>query len=78
MRRSLKYWGNRKLSVLDKALDKAKRQRQMFEIRDWADNRMFPEVEFETAEDGHEFIAEKFTEDELQDIFVVPKKPLSS
>lgn len=45
---------------------------QEYKIIDWAYNRMFPSKIFKSFDDGIEFLHERFNEDELQDIFVVP------
>jgi len=50
-----------------------------FIIEDWAGNRMFPDEEFETYEEGWEFIYENIQEEyegdgTYDDVYVVPKK----
>ena len=45
---------------------------QEYKIIDWAYNRMFPNKTFKTFDDGIEFLHERFNQDELEDIFVVP------
>lgn len=43
-------------------------------IRDWADNHLFKDKEFNTPEEGIDFLMGKFEYDEdLQEYFVVPK-----
>lgn len=44
-------------------------------IEDWAGNRLFPAEEFETFEDGWDYIYEQFPdEDDLSDFYVQEKK----
>ena len=46
----------------------------MWIIRDWAGNRMFPDREFDTFEDGWEFIRGQFpNEEDWEEIYVVSK-----
>ena len=46
--------------------------RLMYIIQDWTGNRKFPEEEFETAEDAHEFLSMEIEEEEeLQEFYVV-------
>ena len=45
---------------------------QEYKIIDWAYNRMFPNKIFKSFDDGIEFLYERFNQDELEDIFVVP------
>ena len=48
------------------------KQVKKYKIIDWAYNRMFPNKTFKSFDHGIEFLYERFNEDELQDIFVVP------
>ena len=43
-----------------------------YKIVDWAYNRMFPNKTFKTFDHAIAFLDERFSEDEMQDIFVVP------
>lgn len=43
-------------------------------IEDWAGNHLFKNKEFDSYEDGFEFLREKFDETDLDDVFVIPKK----
>ena len=41
-------------------------------IQDWAGNIMFGSKEFETSDDAHEFLYEKFPDDDdLQEYYVI-------
>ena len=47
-------------------------ERLMYIIQDWTGKRKFPEEEFETAEDAHEFLSMEIEEEEeLQEFYVV-------
>ena len=46
----------------------------MFIIIDWANNHLFNDKEFETFEEGFDFLLQKFSDEELEDLFVVDKK----
>ena len=49
-------------------------EENMYIIQDWAGNRMFLDNEFNTFEDGWEFIYEKFpNEEDWQEMLVVLK-----
>ena len=43
-----------------------------YKIIDWAYNRMFPNKTFKTFDDGIAFLYERFNQEELDEIFVVP------
>jgi hypothetical protein len=42
-----------------------------YKIIDWAYNRMFPNKTFKTFDHAIAFLDERFSEDEMQDIFIV-------
>ena len=43
-------------------------------IEDWAGNRMFPDKEFDSFEDGWEFVREHCPEADWEDIYVEEKQ----
>ncbi len=42
-------------------------------IEDWAGNRMFPDVEFASFDDGWSFVTRNAPEEDWEDIYVVTK-----
>jgi len=48
------------------------KQVKEYKIIDWAYNRMFPNKTFKTFDDGIAFVHERFNQEELDEIFVVP------
>jgi hypothetical protein len=45
----------------------------MFILEDWAGNRLHGNIEFETFEDGWDFIAEHYQEEDFEDLYILPK-----
>lgn len=42
-----------------------------YHVEDWAGNRMFPEKEFDTFDDGWAYVMANCPENDWQDIYVV-------
>ena len=45
-----------------------------FVIEDWAGNELYKHGEFDTFEDGWDYLVEHFSEEEHQDLYVIEKK----
>ena len=46
----------------------------MYIIVDWANNHLFNDKEFETFEEGFDFLLERFSDEDLEDLFVINKE----